>query len=305
MDYVFTLIEQIVVMFLFIGVGLFIEKKKYFSETFIKELGDFLFKVIAPINMANSFMIGYTNERAKQLLISFVLSIALFVVGIFICRFIINPKKYPVEHYASIISNCGFMGLPLALYVCGSEAGIYTIPFITCNICLQMTYGNYVMSGNKNDIKLKSILTNNCVLGCIVGLVYFFARIPVITTVKSCCQTLSSMVAPISCILIGINLANTNILKSMQDKMGFVTIILRQLIIPLIAVALLMFVPNEMYMMKLSLIIVIATPPASGTSIFARKYNLDYEMASRLSCVSTLLSILTMPAVMTLATLMW
>lgn len=305
MSYIQTLIEQIIVMFLFIGLGVFIGKKKLFSETTIKELGDFLFKFIAPINVVNSLMIGYSDERAKQLLISLLVSIVVYVLSIVVSSFVLNYKKYPVEHYSAIISNCGFMCLPIVLYVCGNDAGIYATPFIACNICLQMTYGNFIMSGDKNEIKLKSILTNTSVIGVIVGFIYFFARIPVIGPLKTCCSSLSALVAPFSCILIGINLANTNLIACLKDKMGFVAILLRQIVMPLIAVILMYFIDNDMYVMKLALVIVVAAPVASGTSVFARKYNQDYEMASRLVCVSTLLTIITIPLITTIATLIW
>lgn len=305
MSYVSTLIDKIIMMFLMIALGVFLEKRKYFSNQFIKELGDFLFNILAPFNVVSSFMIGYTPERGKQFIIAFIISALIYIVSIVVSTFVFKKKKYPVEHYATIISNCGFLGLPIVRQVCGEEAGIYAVAFIVFNICLQMTYGKYVMTLDKNDISIKSIFTSTSVLASIFGILYFFLRIPVIPPVQSCLSSLSSTVAPISCILIGVNLANTDFKSFIKDKESFLSIAIRQLVVPLVTVILLKFVSNDMYTMKLAIAIIAASPAASGTSVFARIYNKDYEMASRLVCVGTLLLIITMPLVTSIATLIW
>lgn len=305
MSYVSTLIDKIIMMFLMIALGVFLEKRKYFSNQFIKELGDFLFNILAPFNVVSSFMIGYTPERGRQFIIAFIISALIYIVSIVVSTFVFKKKEYPVEHYATVISNCGFLGLPIVRQVCGEEAGIYAVAFIVFNICLQMTYGKYVMTLDKNDISIKSIFTSTSVLASIFGILYFFLRIPVIPPVQSCLSSLSSTVAPISCILIGVNLANTDLKSFIKDKESFLSIAIRQLVVPLVTVILLKFVSNDMYTMKLAIAIIAASPAASGTSVFARIYNKDYEMASRLVCVGTLLLIITMPLVTSIATLIW
>lgn len=305
MNYVQTLIEQIMMMFLIIGIGVFLEKKKYFTNQFIKELGDFLFGILAPINVLSSFMITYTPEKGKQFLLAFIVSIMVYILAIFISNILFVREKYAIEHYATIISNCGFIGLPIVKQIFGEEAGIYAVAFIVCNICIQMTYGKYVMSNDKKDIAIKSIAKNNSVIASVVGMLYFFLRIPIITPVKACLSSLSGTVAPISCLLIGVNLANTNVKSFFSDKSSFLSIAIRQLLIPFIVIIIMKFLSNDMYVMKLTLTITAASPAASGTSVFARKYNMDYEMASRLVCVGTLLLIITMPIITSLATLIW
>lgn len=305
MSYVSTLIEKIIMMFLLIALGVFLEKRKYFSNQFIKELGSFLFDILAPFNVVSSFMIGYTPERGKQFIYAFVISAIIYVISIIISNILFKKEKFPVEHYATVISNCGFLGLPIVRQVCGEEAGIYAVAFIVFNICVQMTYGKYVMSLDKNDISIKSIATATSVIASVFGILYFFLRIPVIAPVQSCLSALSSTVAPISCILIGVNLANTDLKSFIKDKESFLSIAIRQLVVPLITVVLLKFISNDMYIMKLTIAIVAASPAASGTSVFARTYNKDYEMASRLVCVGTILLIITMPLVTSIATLIW
>lgn len=305
MNYINILINQIIVMFIIIAVGAVIGKTKYFSEQFIQEAGKLLFNIISPINVINSYMVGYSKEKSQAILISFTISIAVYVVSVIIAKALLNQKKYPVEQYGAIISNCGFLGLPIATAVCGSEASIYAIPFITCNVAIQMTYGVYVMTGDVKEISFKAMLKNTSVWGCIIGITYFFLRIPVIADVKTAFSSLASMVSPLSCLLIGINLSTTKIKDILKDKMSFVSILLRQIVTPLIAVFALKFVSNDLFIVKLSLLIVMSTPIAAGTSVYARTCNQDYEKASRLVCVSTLLCILTMPLITSLATAIW
>jgi len=305
MNYISTLINQIIVMFLLIGLGIFVQKKEMFSEKFIKELGTFLFTVVSPFMMINTYMIAYSSEKTKQVLLSFAIAAIIYLFQIVITKFVLGSEQAREERYAVVICNCGFFGLPVVLTVCGSDVGILVIPVITFNIILQMTYGNYIMSGDKKSISLKAILTNVNVIGSIIGIAFYFLRLPIIAPIKSTVSSLASLVAPISCFLIGVDIANTNIKAFFQDKIGFIAIGIRQILVPLVVIILLKFVSNDYYLLKLSLVIVFSTPPAAGTSVFARKFNKDYEQASRLVCVGTLLTLVTMPLMSTIATYIW
>ena len=78
--------------------------------------------------------------------------------------------------------------------------------------------------------------------------------------------------------------------------------VIRLIIIPVITLALLYFVPNEYYDIKIAILIAAAAPAGANVAVFASAYNQDYTKAVNSICISTILSIFSIPFVILLAT---
>ena len=75
---------------------------------------------------------------------------------------------------------------------------------------------------------------------------------------------------------------------------------MRLIVIPLATAVILMLLPgNEM--LKMSVLIVAATPVGSNVAIFAQMENMDYTQAVKDICLSTILCIVTIPLIVTAA----
>lgn len=305
MNQVETLLNQIGMMFLIMALGLFLKKKNFYSDNFIKELSALLYLAIGPINVFDSFLIEYSSEIGRMFFISLGISCIIFLVGMILATVFFSKGDHRIERFGSVITNCGFLGLPLVATVCGEQYKIFVIPYIVVNVVIQNTFGIYFYTKDKNYVSLKAILKNETFIAAILGLIVFRFQIPMPTFVCKATSALGSTVAPLVSIIIGANLSETNISKFKDDFSTLFVVLIKQIILPLVGIALLSFIPNEYLQVKIAMLIVIGCPSAASTSAYARLYDADYDKGSRVVCISTISFILTITLLLKLALLIW
>ena len=108
------------------------------------------------------------------------------------------------------------------------------------------------------------------------------------------------MNAPVAMIILGIYLAQMKLRDLFTDRAVYLCALMRLIVIPLATAAVLALIPgNEM--LKMSVLIVAATPVGSNVAIFAQMAGVDYTQAVKDICLSTLLCIVTIPLVLSAA----
>ena len=103
-------------------------------------------------------------------------------------------------------------------------------------------------------------------------------------------------------IVLGVYLAQSNLLDIVKDRSVYLVCLFRLLVIPLITIALMWILRVDSDIANV-LIISIATPCAVASSMFAQLYGTNYRYSSRLIAFSTLLSAVTMPVMLSLCAL--
>ena len=75
--------------------------------------------------------------------------------------------------FGSIMSNSGFLGIPLASVVFPNNPYIITIVTCVCivNVMFITSVGNYCISNNKKDISYKKILFGPFLISFILGII--------------------------------------------------------------------------------------------------------------------------------------
>ena len=122
-------------MFLIMLIGLSFRKREIISEKGKKDLTDLVIYLILPCNIVKSFQVSFTEETLKNfgtiLLISICIQLFCAALAKLLYRKIPEGHK-PVLMYATVASNSGFMGNPVAEGVFGQMglalASIYLIP---------------------------------------------------------------------------------------------------------------------------------------------------------------------------------
>lgn len=79
----------------------------------------------------------------------------------------------------------------------------------------------------------------------------------------------------------------------------------RLLLIPLISIALLSLFSTFPVSLRYALLIAACAPVGSNVAVYAQRLNGNYTYAVQLICLSTLLSIITMPLIMGFANVLW
>lgn len=299
MEIMGVLVTQVIVMFLLMLVGVWLFRSKKLSVQGSKDLGNVLVHIIMPCVVLNAYMTEFSMERLRGLGIAFGLSILALGLSMVISALLFH--KHPLENFGTAFSNAGFMGIPIVSAVFGSEAVFYVSAFVALLNFLQWTYGVFVITGDRRQISPKKILLNPILVSLILGLVAFMLPVKIPEIFTKTVSLIAGMNAPVAMISLGTYLAQTSIRQMVTDKTAWLSTFVRLLVIPAATALLLFLVPEQYQEMKMAVLIVAATPVGSNVAIFAQIHNKNYTQAVKSVCLSSILSVGTIPLVIAAA----
>lgn len=304
MEVVKLLINQIIIMFLYMIFGFVLFKGKKISKEGSANMATLLVWLIIPVVVVKSFCVEPTQERIVGLLLSIAAAVAAQAVSMLVSHLFF--KKRPIDNFAAAFSNAGFIGIPLVTATVGGDAVFYIAFFVAILNILQWVYGVAVITEKKMKIT-GSTLVHPLVLGTVLGLVLFFtglgAKLP--TVVMSTLSGVSALNAPLAMLIMGVYLAQADMKSLWTDKHLYILSFVRLVLIPLLTVLLLwgmhLLIPALSSTIVLALLIAAIAPVGANVAVYAQLHNKDYVYASKTVVISTLLSLVSMPLVVLLA----
>ena len=108
------------------------------------------------------------------------------------------------------------------------------------------------------------------------------------------------MNTPLAMIAAGATIAQTNILKSLKNIRLYLVSAVKLVVVPFVTALMLCFLPADNVITG-TVILASACPAAATGTLFAIRFKKDSFYASELFAITTLLSIATLPIVMTIA----
>ena len=207
-----------------------------------------------------------------------------------------------VLRFAVIFSNVGYMGIPLQKAVLGDEGVFYGSVCVAAFNIFLWTYGIICMSGDKKQLSAKKLVFNPGIIGVTVGLILFIFSVKLPLPIASAIKGMSELNTPLAMMVIGFNLARSNLLSAFKSKAVYIIAFLRLILVPLLALAVLLLLGVRGTVL-VSIIIAASAPVAAVTTVFSVKYETNVSLSVKLVAITTLLSIITMSAIVALAQL--
>lgn len=304
-----TVAQQVLILFILIGVGVACTKTKLLNETVTKGLTDLVLYCVTPCVLIKSFVeIPFSAQKVKELLLSLLIAVLIHVGFILLCYPLIRDADSSRERmlrFCVVFSNAGFMGLPLQEALLGEEGTFFGGAYVAVFNVVVWSFGLLLMSGNRKNLSLKKMFLTPGILGVLIGLILFVLpqlingfALPamVFTPIKH----LANLNTPVPMIIIGYYLANTDLKASMRDLKSFYVIFLRNIALPLVALGV-MYLCGIRGTMLISLTISACAPTAALSTMFAAKYDRYPGTSCNIVSLSTLFSIATMPLIVGLA----
>ena len=282
-----------VTIFLLIAVGFLVKRIGLIGLQGQKNLNDLVIYVVLPCNILKAFlgtsMEGQIPAFLGILLITMGIQAFCVIYGKLVFRGQGEGRRKCLE-YATICSNAGFLGNPIAEGVYGPEglvlASIYLIPL---RIMMWST-GIAVFSGLTDRRQtIKRVLTHPCIIACALGIVMMAAKLTLPSGLMGGVSALSSCNTALSMLVIGMILAEIN-LRELWDWTAFLYSIHRLILIPAVVYVVCRFLPVSRLVMGVSVLLA-AMPAGATTSMLAEKYNCETTFATKLVILSTLLSL--------------
>lgn len=304
MEIVSLLFRQNVIMFLYLCIGYILYKKKVITAHGSGEIGRLLLHVIMPAAIIKSYIKDYSEEMLAGFLVSFGAAFFALLLAMFISRIVFRHKS-AIRQFGAAFSNAGFIGIPLVQMTLGEEAVFYVASFVAILNILQWTYGVFIMTGDSTQISLKNITTNPIAVSLAIGLLLFFLPVKLPAIVTGVIGTLASMNGPLAMIVLGAYLAQVPLKELFTDRLTYLCAAVRLILIPILTMLCLFLIPEGFGTVRLAVMLAAAAPVGSNVAIFAQIYDKEYTNAVKDVCLSTVLSILTMPVVIGIANYIW
>ena len=160
----------------------------------------------------------------------------------------------------------------------------------------------YLTCGTRHRIENFAVAFGNAgFISMVIGIALFVLQPTLPTVVTGTIGYIADGNTVLAMIILGSYLSSVQLRGLFADVRLYLFSALRLLVVP--AVTILVFLPFPFARGEITLITLIAaaTPIASSTAIFAQKFDQDYRRAVSYVCLSTILSVATLPLVMLFA----
>ena len=295
-----VLLQQTIIMFALMLLGLLLSRRGMITEQGSRDLSNVLLYAVIPCVILRSYMSEFSTEKLRAMGLSALIAVIAFAASIAVA-YLTCGTRHRIENFAVAFGNAGFIGIPLVTAVFGPEAAFYVVSFSTFANLLQWTYGIVIISGKKETMNLRMVFVNPVFISMVIGIALFVLQPTLPTVVTGTIGYIADGNTVLAMIILGYYLSKVQLRGLFADVRLYLFSALRLLVVP--AVTILVFLPFPFARGEITLITLIAaaTPIASSTAIFAQKFDQDYRRAVSYVCLSTILSVATLPLVMLFA----
>lgn len=295
--------QQVLVLFILIGVGFACGKKGILTDASSKKITDIVLYVVTPCVMISAFQREFSMELLGNILITALCAAASIVATIFISKLVFHDKneaRKKVLQFSSIFSNCGFMSLPLQKAILGDDGWFYGSIFVAIFNVIVWSYGLVMMSGDKKQMSVKKLAFNPGIVGVLIALILFVLRIKLPYIISQPVDYLAALNTPLPMLIIGFYLSQADLKKAFTDAGAYLAMAVRLVVVPLLTMTVMWLLKVDSTIM-IACVIASSAPTAATTTMFAAKYDRDVELSVSIVASTTLVSIITMPIIVALA----
>ncbi len=298
-----TVFTQVVILFILIFIGFILNKTKVLNDSSAKGITDIVLYIATPATIIKSFIRDFSPALLKNLGIGFLAGVLAHIIFILVSLLLIrggDTSQKKVLQFGIIFSNCGYMSLPLLQAVLGDDGVFYGATYIAVFQIVIWSYGLFLMGDGVKSMTPKRVILSPGIIGFSIAFIIFVFQIPVPDIIREPINYMASLNTPLPMIVIGYHLANSNVLNGLKNiKLLFATVI-KLVLFPIIAI-LGFYLCGLHGTMPLALTTCASAPTAALCTMFASKFGRDTSLSVTMVSLTTLLSIISMPLIASLA----
>ncbi|MBP3310743.1 MAG: AEC family transporter [Butyricicoccus sp.] len=295
--------QQIVVMFFIMLLGYYIFRKGVFNNETTKSMSGLLNRYVTPCTLIRSFQREFDPALARTFFITLLCAAATFVISVTVARLVYRPQR--AENYAdrrvcTILTNDGFMALPLLSAMFGASGVFLGSAHICCMAVVLWTYCVWELSHGRETMNARNVIFNNPgLIGAVLGMLVFVSPVKLPGLLYTAIDFVGDLNTPLAMICLGCFIAQVDLKECFADKSLWGLSALHLLAVPLVVMAILLFVPVDQTA-KLTLLVGAAAPTAIASAMFSQVYGADFLYATRAIALTTILSVVTLPGLIAL-----
>lgn len=299
-----AVINQVIIIFIFVIIGFALFKTKKLTEKGAAQITGIILSIVNPCVIINAFITSFTADMLPSLLKCFAAAILIHIAGIFLGKIVFKSAPEgdkSILQFGLVYSNCGFMALPIIEAVLGQQGVVYGSVYIAVFNCFSWTVGLNSILGKGKGKKISSkVLFNPGVISIAVSMALVLFNIKLPYVVNQPVSMISALNTPLAMMITGSYLASAGLKRAFTDKRTYLISFFRLLVLPALMAVMMYFMGISAEAIK-ALVISAGAPTASITVLFASTYNKNSSLAGGIIAVTTLLSMITLPALVLLS----
>lgn len=289
---------QIQIFFL-IAIGYYLAKKGILDTNTQSKLTTMVLSVILPCAIVKSFNMSLNKEllvtTGMVLVISFGIQIAYYIINQLLYNKL-DLNRRIICQYATMVSNAGFMGMPVAEAAFGPMGLLYASIFLIPQRIFMWSAGLSLFTNVSKKELVKKVMTHPCIIAIYIGVIVMILKsfqIELPTFVWSSINSVAACNTALSMIIIGSILSQVE-WKEFIDKEALIYSFYRLIALPILLLIVLFLLKVTSSTMQVCVLLT-SMPAASTTAMLAQSYERDAKFASKIVFVSTVLSLATLP----------
>lgn len=291
------LFEMQGMLFLVMILGLVLRRKGIVQESGKSLLTDLVINVTLPASILKSFQMEFNRQILSSCLVICVAAV-LIQIGSYLLGMILYPgfpdNRKKVLQYATICSNAGILGNPIAEGIFGGlgllYASIYVIPQRVFMWSVGLTY--FTEAPDKKTL-VKKVLSHPCIVSVFIGFILMVWQIPLPGFLNLTVKTVANANTFLAMMLVGTILAEVPV-RELPNRATIYYSFVRLFLVPFLVFAGCRLGQVDSLVTGVS-VVLSGMPAASVTAVMASKYGKDEIFATKCVVLTTLLSMLTVP----------
>lgn len=300
----FTVFFQMLALLIMIGTGYFMTKTGMMDEHTNSQMSKMIVNVFNPLLMLSS-----AANSAGLIPLRTMGTVAFIAVGMFAIFILVGMLLSPhfdkekeqrkIFQMMFVFSNLGFIGIPVVSSILGEEYIVYVTEFLLIYTIVFYTYGIALMDGKFSRSSLKSMVNPGTIFG-LAAILIIILGIQLPDFVKTAITYLGNVTSPMALVAVGFTLAHSDLKKIFGQPRLYLFSAIKLLILPLLMLPLLKLVTGDIELISVC-IVMFGMPIGNMPLILGNQKGIDGSTCSAAIILTTLLCVLTIPILLTIA----
>lgn len=291
------LLEKILAIFTIMAIGFIAKKAKAVDSGFLRQLSAFMLNIALPFAYVSSLDRGIPKTVLPELGIMALWAFAIHGAAIGFSAIIY--RKFPARQrkvlsFATVFTNCAFMGLPVTMSVAGAKGVMFASIYNLAYGVLVYTYGVSLFQEDSAPGKWKAVLLNPGIIAIFIGIILWLLPFSLPVFLLDSMRLMAQLQTPLAMFIVGASIAGIRLKGCRFQKATLLAIVVRLLIMPLAVLGVIKLTGAAGLAPGIALLLT-AMPAGAQTVVMAEKMNGDSAFASEVVFSTTLLSIATIP----------
>jgi len=308
METLFIMLKNVIIFVLLAVPGYLLVRGKRLGAAESGTLSKLLTNVGMPfLILSSTLKLEFSGEFTKSIILvgvaGVLFTVVMFLLSAFLVRGESDPKRRGMMRFCMVFANNGFIGIPLARAVFGEDSRVmaYLIILNIISNVLMFTLGVYLISGDRNNIRVKKALLNPVLISFVIGIILNVAGVSrAVPELQTYATHFSGIVTPLSMVILGMKLAGVEFGRLLSSARMYYVSLMRLAVFPALGVAL----AYALYLIPdlglgadavIGFFVAFAMPTAGLASAFSDQYKGDTDNAVIFTLGTTILSVATIP----------